>query len=218
LLFADRMRRLGIAALALLVALVAAPAVAGADGIYFTEGFGATRFDDDLGQRVDRATRLRVSLGFRSGQTAVEAWIGGDLADGASSAAQQPSAMTYGLDVKRIFRIAGRLEGYVRGSMSRMAIEAGSPLEGYSGRGLGVGTGVQVKGKLPAITLLYLPLALVCLVPDACRKMGPMATVALFVDQGYDFYRLHRDGRWDAPSIDAEATRWTFGFAIGSDF
>jgi hypothetical protein len=44
--------------------------------------------------------------------------------------------------------------------------------------------------------------------------MGPRATVAAFLDQGYDFYRLHGPGR----TIDAEVTRWTLGFAIGSDF
>lgn len=203
--------RLGIAAA--VVCLLAVPCPARADGIYFSEGFGGAKIEDELGRFTDGGFRLRWSLGYRAKQLSLEAWLGLDLPAEADVAAQDPELMTYGLDAKYAFPLAGRLEVYLRGSMSRMEIDTGS-LSGYGGRGLGVGTGLQIKGKAPALLLLYPPAALVCLIPDACKRMGPRATVAVFVDQGYDFYRLHGPGA----SIDAQVTRWTLGFAVGSDF
>lgn len=207
--------------LALLTTLVGAAAPARADGVYFTEGFGGTRFENELGQFVDGAFRLRLSMGFRARRIAVEGFIGGDLSDGNANVVPEgraPDTFTYGLDVKYNVPISRLWEVYFRGSASRMSID-GSLLDGYSGRGLGVGTGLQVKGKAPLLGMFYPPLLLVCVVSDACKrgKLGPNGTIAAFIDQGYDFYRLH-DGQGTRGSIDAEATRWTIGFAIGSDF
>ena len=203
--------RLGIAAVVCLV--LAVPAPARADGLYFTESFGGAKTDNELARFTDGGFRIKWALGYRAKRVALEAWLGLDLPAEADVAAQDPELMTYGLDAKYAFRIAGRLEAYARGSMSRMEVDTGS-LTGYGGRGLGVGTGLQIKGKAPWVLLIYPPAALVCLIPDTCKKMGPKATVAVFVDQGYDFYRLHGPG----PAIDAEVTRWTLGFAVGGDF
>ncbi len=205
--------------LALLVTLLCAASPSRADGLYFTEGFGGTKFENELSQWVDGAFRIRVALGVRMERFSVEGFIGGDIADnGYYDAPQEPETFTYGLDLKYNMPISQRWEVYVRGSASRMSID-GSGLDGYSGRGLGVGTGLQVKGKAPLLGLLYPPLLITCVVSDLCRrgKLGPQGTIAAFVDQGYDFYRLH-DGRGTRGAVDVEATRWTIGFAIGSDF
>ena len=204
--------------LAAFAAFALAPAPARADGLYFSESFGGTRFDNELGAYADDAFRLRIALGFRARKTSVEVWVGGDLNEGAGSALPEsspPDPFTYGLDVKRAFALGGPFEAYLRGSASRMSIDT-STLAGYSGRGLGVGTGLQVKAKAPLVALLYPPIALACLVPGVCKKLGPRGTIALVVDQGYDFYRLHHPRR--GATIDVEARRWTFGFAIGADF
>ncbi len=204
--------RLGIAAAAVLVTLsIAAPARAG--GLYVSEGFGGTRIENDLGRYVDGAVRIRVALGYRADKIALEAWAGADIAAEPIDGPAEPDLVTWGLDIKRAVRLSRFLEVYVRGSMSKMAIDDGD-LAGYGGRGLGFGTGIQLKGKAPILTLLYWPAAVICAVLDSCKSLGPRATIALFADQGYDFYRLHGPGR----SYDVEATRWTFGLAVGGDF
>jgi hypothetical protein len=205
-------RRLALLPLALAL-LVLSPRPARADGLYFTEAFGGSKIRNELGGFVDGAAHVHAGLGFRARNTSVEGWFGVDI-DSDLDTFGEVSPLTYGLDLKHAFRVTGRLEAYVRGSVSRMQISDGV-LAGYGGRGLGVGTGLQVKGKAPALALLYPPIALVCLIPGVCKSMGPMATVALYVDQGYDFYRLHDE---DRSSIDAEATRWRVGFAVGMDF
>jgi hypothetical protein len=210
------MRRLVLVPLAVGLLLVTARP-ARADGLYFTEAFGGSKIKNELGNFVDSAVSMHVGLGYRANRTSFEAWLGGDLADDQSygyDGPAEPSPFLYGLDVKHAFRLSTHLEVYLRGSMSRMQIDEG-PLSGYSGRGLGAGTGIQHKGKAPLLMLLYPPIALVCLIPNVCKKLGPKATVALYYDQGYDFYRLHDPGR---SSIDAEAVRWRIGFAIGMDF
>ncbi len=200
--------------------LVAAAAPAHADGLYFTESFGGATFKNQFAAHSHGGTRIRAGFGYRGGRTSVEAWFGADISDPGATAAFDapvpPSPSELGLDVKYAFPLASHLETYLRGSMSKMQIADGSSLDGYEGRGLGFGAGVQVKGHAPLLTLLYPPISLICLIPDTCSKsLGPMATVSLFFDEGYDFYRLHDPGQ---PSIDVEATRWTIGFAVGSDF
>ena len=210
LLFPQPMR-LGIVATVIVLAALAAPARA--DGVYFSESFGGAKVEDELAAHTDGGFRIRWAIGYRARQVALEAWLGLDLAAEADTTSLDPDLMTYGLDAKYAFRLGGPFEVYLRGSMSRMEIDAGA-LAGHDGRGLGIGTGIQVKGKAPLLALLYPPAAIACLFPNVCKKLGPRATIAAFVDQGYDFYRLHGRG----PSIDAEVTRWTLGFAIGSDF
>lgn len=217
--------RSGIAAAALASVLAVStlsPAAARADGLYFSESIGGTSFRNEIGAHVDGAVRMRLAIGYRSGDTSIEGWFGADLATGHEPVAidvYSPDLVALGLDVKRAFRVTDWLELYGRASLSRIEADGGT-ISGWSGRGLGVGTGAQIKGKVPIVGLLYTPLLIACVVSDVCArgKLGPRATAALFIDQGYDFYRLHRGGEWGAGSIDAEATRWTIGFAVGSDF
>lgn len=209
-----------LAAAAVLVASLAAAAPAHADGIYFSESFGGSKINDELGAYVDDAVRIKVALGYRAARVSFEGWIGGDIADEDYSAIPEdtaPSPFTYGMDLKYHFPISRYLEAYVRGSASRMEIDEGS-LGYHAGRGLGIGTGLKIEGRIPLITMLYLPTALICVASDWCKrgKLGPMGSISLFVDQGYDFYRLHKPS--GGATIDAAVTRWTIGFAMGSDF
>lgn len=212
------MRRLGTAAALALALLLAHQSTARADGLYFTEGFGGTKFDNELAAYEDGAFHLHVGAGYRASRFSFEVWWGLDDGDGGAQTPSSPNPATYGMDFKYAAPITRRIELYARASISRMEVMDGV-LDGYGGRGLGVGTGAQIKGKVPFVTMLYPPLMIICAVSKICEqgKLGPRGTVALYVDQGYDFYRLHRE--WDSfGAIDAEARRWSIGFALGSDF
>jgi hypothetical protein len=212
----------------LLVCATAAPALA--DGAYFSESFGGTHVKDELGAKLPGAFRFRVAGGYRFGQWAIEGWFAGDLGmDGAVHDGQPgalppcsgpgcdgpvrtqsydyTSLLTYGLDVKYLKRVSPNLEIYLRGSVSHGVLDS----EDYGGRGLGIGAGIQLKGKVPAAGLLFWPLFF--------TNWGPKMTAAVFLDDGFDFYRLHPGGDLRAtPAIDAQLTHLTLGFAVGSDF
>lgn len=201
-----------------LAALVAwHPRAARADGFYYTESVGGTKIKDELGNHVDSALRVRISLGTRQGSWALEAWLAGDisleLADGDrySYRNHDASLMQYGLDLKYLQPLSEHFEVYLRGSMSRAVTDHMHGLDDYAGRGLGVGAGIQVKGKVRALGFLAWPLFF--------TGWGPKVTAALFIDDGYDFYRLHKHGDLqNGAAIDAQLTHMTFGFAVGSDF
>jgi hypothetical protein len=215
------MRRPGMLALCLALAvplLLTHPAAA--DGLYFSEGFGGTKFENELGGFTGGAFRIRVALGYRAKRVAVEAFFGGDVSTEAYTSPGEPDLVSYGLDAKYLFPISKHIEVYLRGSMSRAMIDEyeSSELDGYAGRGLGIGTGVQLKGRAPLLTMFFWPAAVLCASTGSCKKLGPEATFAIYLDQGYDFYRLHGAGSRAGRAVDAEATRWTLGFAIGADF
>lgn len=67
--------------------------------------------------------------------------------------------------------------------------------------------GNSAKGKVRALGFMFWPLFF--------SGIGPKVTAAVYVDNGYEFYRLHRSGD---RSIDAQLTNLTLGFAVGSDF
>lgn len=198
-----------------LVVLCAIAAPAAADGFYFTESFGATKVHDQLGAYMpDTDFRLRVSLGTRRGRWSLEGYVAGDIgsyvttpnADGGYACCGAPSLTSYGLDLKYLSPITRHIEVYLRGSATEGAL-TGAGLDGYAGRGLGIGAGVQLKGKVPVIGLLWWPLFF--------TNWGPKMTGAIFIDDGYEFYRFHRDG---SSSIDAQLSHLTFGFSAGTDF
>lgn len=70
--------------------------------------------------------------------------------------------------------------------------------------------GLQLKGKGSVLGLLAWPLFFLI-------RKGPMMTAAIYLDEGYDFYRLHSGNRIH-DAIDAQLTHFTLGFAVGSDF
>ena len=213
-----RFAPLAAVAAAALAALTAAPRPAAADGSYFTMGFGPGDVGDELRDYTGTTFRIRAGAGHRVGNVAVEAFLGGDIFDDYSLS----EAGTVGVDVKYILPLSDHFQGYVRGSASRMSTTIGSGYDdcyscgptyyeghSYAGRGLGAGAGLQLRGKVRAIGFLYWPLFFV--------PAGPKVNAALYVDHGYDFYRLHPDdGR--GGTIDAKLYRWTFGFNVGQDF
>jgi hypothetical protein len=113
----------------------------------------------------------------------------------------------WGVDLKYFAPIAQHLEGYVHGSMSSARADGG--LEGYAGRGLGGGAGIQLKGRVRALGFLAWPLFF--------APWGPKVAASLWLDTSYEMYRLHAPGPAPGPSIDGQLTHVTFGFSIGSD-
>jgi hypothetical protein len=199
-----------------LVCLCAAATTAAADGIYFTESFGGFKAKDEVAPYLPGGVAFRLTGGLRQKNLAVEAWIGAAIADnGYTQEGPRPlrdprlepftSLTMYGLDVKFLNPVSKHVELYLRGSMSA-AIGEGA-LEGWAGRGLGLGAGAQLKGKVRALGFLWAPLFF--------TGIGPKVTGALWIDQGYDFYRLHGP---TPTAIDAQLTQIRVGFAIGSDF
>ncbi|MCE9578680.1 MAG: hypothetical protein K8W52_36480 [Deltaproteobacteria bacterium] len=195
-----------------------------ADGVYFSEGFGTGAVRNELSNDVDSGTfRLRVAAGYKAGHWATEVFLAPEFM--ANRYGNDPIALGYGIDLKRIQPVSQHVSLYLRGSMSRMVINDtvtavydappcidwcggyGSGLDGASGRGLGVGVGAQISGKVPVLGLLAWPLFF--------TNYGPKMTGGVFLEDSYDFYRLQKPG---GGTVDASITRWTFGVSAGSDF
>jgi len=194
-----------------LVALLLLTSVARADGWYFTEGVGGTSVKDDLAKDMPGAVNIRLSVGHRMGHWAVDGFlslhINDNLAYTRDTYEEPPSLMSGGVDVKYIQPLASHLEVYLRGSASIAALDGWD--RGYSGRGLGIGAGIQLKGKGSMWGLLFWPAFFLV-------KTGPKMTGALWLDDGYEYYRFH--GRNDGQVINAQLTHITFGYAVGTDF
>jgi hypothetical protein len=185
--------------------LASVSSTASADGFYYSEGFGGARVHDELSAFLPDAARIRVAIGMRHREWAYEGWFAANLNTEAYSD-QRPDLVTGGLDIKYIQPVASHLEVYLRGSAMVGGLEGGG-MDSFSGRGLGVGAGVQLKGKGSILGLLWWPLFF--------TKVGPKMTAALWLDSGYEFYRLHGD---KPTAIDSQLSTLTFGFALGSDF
>jgi len=193
--------------LALVIALAAARTAA-ADGIYFTERIGGAKVTNDLAAYTEGGPQFAVALGMRADRWALEGFMGALIDDsfGDPERRQHVHGLAiYGLDLKYINPIADHFELYLRGRMSAAMAQQG--LQGWEGRGLGAGAGIQLKGKVRALGFLWAPLFF--------TGIGPKVTGALYLDTGYDFYRLHGPR---PTAIDAEITSVTVGWVIGSDF
>lgn len=187
---------------ALVLVLVLSAASARADGLYYFEGVGGTKVHDELSAYMTDAVNVRVGVGMRRHAWAYELFLGGHIN---TAFDDNTTLMTGGLNIKYIQPLASHLEVYLRGSAS---LGGGSQaLEGWSGRGLGAGAGIQLKGKGSVLGLLWWPLFF--------THVGPRMTAALWLDTGYEFYRLHGD---KPTAIDAQLSTVTLGFALGSDF
>ena len=221
-----------------LLLICATTAAATADGLYASESFGGTDVKDQLASSMSSAFRIRFAVGYRHRNWAVEGWfagaltLGGDHAsdgggydgsspnpelpgscgpsrcghDHASGASVHDALFTYGVDVKYLQPVARHVELYLRGGLSRGILDGNA----YAGRGLGVGAGVQLKGKVRALGFLFWPLFF--------TSWGHKVTAAVFLEDGFEFYRLHKGGVVGAGSIDAQLNHLTLGFAVGSDF
>ena len=203
-----------VTALAAATTLMTAIAPARADGHYFTFGAGPDSVTDELGAFTGDGGHVRLAVGHRFGAFAVEGFIAPQFLDEKATV----EGVSYGVDVRYVVPLTSGVQGYVRGSMSRMSLHDyswegdGRALAGAaerSGRGLGGGVGVQLRGKVRALGFLYWPFFFL--------PLGPKVDAALYVDHGVDFYRLHDvDDRTDA--LDAKITRFTIGFNVGKDF
>jgi hypothetical protein len=212
------MRRLALAAA---VAVLAAPGLAAADGTYFSFGMGPTSIKDELASQTgDDGLRVRLAVGHRLGNLAFEGFLAPEFFD------LFTTALATGVDARYILPISSGLQVYVRGSMSRLSTTlgggddyastryggcCGDSLGGrdYAGNGLGGGVGVQLRGRVRALGFLYWPLFFI--------PAGPKVNAALYIDHGYDYYRLQpADSRYS--TIDAKVSRLTFGFNVGADF
>lgn len=195
--------------------LALAPPAARGDGLYVSEAFGAGAASGDLASTVGTTLHVRVGLGVRIGVLAIEPWVlselqtdrdgawlrlvGGDPAPGTADLS------VYGVDAKLVVPVERRVAAYFRTGPS--VVEGLGALDGYAGRGIGFGGGVQLTGKIRALGFLWAPLLFV--------KRGPMATGALFIDAGWDFYRLDRAG---AATLHGRLAHVCVGFAIGQSF
>lgn len=211
-------------ALVALLVLAASVSTASADGLYFSEGLGGTRVHDELSAFLPDAFHARVAIGLRHREWAYELFFAGHFntqIDTYGQTANETNLATGGLSVKYIQPIAPHLELYLRGTASFGATD--QDLQGYSGRGLGAGAGIQLKGKGSVLGLLWWPLFFL--------KQGPRMTAALWLDSGYEFYRLQpgdgrhgnaasveRAGLRPGNAIDGQLSTLTMGFALGSDF
>jgi hypothetical protein len=197
--------------LAIVVVLAAATTSAHADGFYYTEGFAGVKVRDELSAYYpDGAMRIRLGIGMRRGNLAFEGYMGGlvnlNVGYEPDGGHETGELMIYGLDVKYLQTMSPHVEVYLRGGLG--GAEGSGGLTDYSGRSLGVGAGIQVKRKGSIFGLLFWPLFFLDL-------PGPKMTGALWLDAGYDFYRLHGP----APTaIDASLHSLGGGLAIGSDF
>jgi hypothetical protein len=190
----------------LVVASVADVTAAHADGFYDAESFGVAETHDDIHRSLANAFDVRLGIGMRIGNLAVEPWLAADrnLTDGDG----RVDLGSWGLDFKYLTSLTTalpHLEVYVRGGFG-VAQPTGT-LEGYSGRGGGMGAGIQLSGKVRALGFLWTPLFFL--------HRGPMVTGAIYIDDGLDIYSLHRPGD---PSITVELVHLSVGFAVGSAF
>jgi len=200
--------------LAAIVALALAGGVARADGAYVTESFGVAS-GSGLGGMLGTPLHLRLAIGMRLGNLAIEPWIVSDLQtdrDGAilglAGGEPRPGAAdvnSMGLDARYIVALHDHVAVFGRGGP--MVSDGTGALAGYHGRGIGVAAGAQLTGKVRALGFLWAPLFFV--------KRGPMMTGALLIDAGYDFVFLRMPG---APAIDARIGHVSVGFAVGSAF
>lgn len=129
---------------------------------------------------------------------------GGEPADG------RADLELYGFALRAIAplyraRSGERIEGYLRVGPS--IVSGTGMLDSYRGLGVGASAGVQLTGKVRALGFLWAPLFFM--------KKGPKVSGSLFLDQGWDFVRLERDGE---DTIRARVGHVSIGFAVGSTF
>ena len=201
---------------AAVVAILAPAGTAHADdGAYVTESFGVATSRGRLSGVLGTPLHLRLAVGMRLGNVAIEPWILSDMQTdrvgafgGLAGGEPRPGTAdvnTMGLDAKYIVDIDRHVAMYARGGP--LVADGNGALAGYHGRGIGVAAGAQLTGRVRALGFLWAPLFFV--------KRGPMVTGALLVDAGYDYYFLRMPG---APAVDARIGHLSIGFAVGSAF
>lgn len=203
-----------LAALVLASGLAATATPARADGHYFSFGVGSSSVSDELASVAGDGARLRMAIGHRFGHLAVEGFLAPEFLDEQGDI----EGIGYGVDVRYVVPLVSGVQGYVRGSMSKLTLhdyafdtesQALGGTDERSGRGLGGGVGLQLRGRVRALGFLYWPFFFL--------PLGPKTNAAIYVDHGVDFYRL-QDTSGRTGALDAKLTRFTIGFNVGSDF
>jgi hypothetical protein len=190
------------------------------DGYYFTQAVGVGIARGELQPLVGRSIQTRLAVGARVRWLAFEPWIRSDLQldregafkgiVGGEPADGRADLEAYGLDLKLIGPLyraptGERVEAYVRGGASYTG--GTGMLERHGGVGYGAAAGIQISGKVRALGFLWSPLFFV--------KRGPKVTGSLYLDQGYDFYRMRDDS---GNTVTARVGHVSVGFAVGSGF
>lgn len=204
--------------LAWVIASVVAGSVATAradDGFYAEQTVGVARGHGKLAGPVGTTFHSRLGIGMRLGDFAIEPWLGSSMQLdrtgafhgllGGEPAEGKADLSAIGLDAKYIHALDHRLAMFVRAGP--LVAEGTGALAGYRGRGIGMGGGMQLTGKVRALGFLWAPLFF--------TKRGPMVTGALFLDVGYDATFLRSTGR---PPIDDGVAHLSLGFAMGTKF
>jgi hypothetical protein len=210
-----RRPRLATASLVVAAIAVTSSGAARADGAYIDESFGVASTQGRLAGMLGNPMHLRLGVGMRLGDFAIEPWLLSDLQTdrigafkglvGGDPAVGSADLNAMGIDLKYIVPIDPHLDVFVRGGP--LTADGNGSLTGYAGRGLGFGGGAQITGKVRALGFLWSPLFFL--------KRGPLVTGSLFLDAGYDFYFLRMPG--GAP-IDTRVGHVSIGFAVGSAF
>lgn len=197
------------------LALVLAASTAHADGFYYSQSYGISSARGDGADVLGKSLQVRIALGWRFGALTVGPLISGNIAVqrddaylgfiGGDPPMGDSDLESYGLDARYHATIRDHLVMYVRGG-PRFARAEGA-LDGYSGFGAGVATGVQLTGRVRALGFLFLPLFF--------AKKGPLITASVFVDESVDWYSLSAR---DMPALTMPLVGTSIGIAAGSHF
>lgn len=196
-------------------ALAVTAGTARADGFYYGQSYGISDARADGTSMLGASLQLRVQLGWRWGAWSVGPWFAGHLAvprDGSTFSIvggdPRPGDSDFesiGADARYNAIIREHLSAYVRfGPRIGRGIGA---LDGYSGAGFGVGTGVQLSGKVRALGFVFAPLFFM--------KHGPTINACLYLDQNVDYYSLSADRM---PTLSMPLVGTSIGIGAGSYF
>lgn len=205
--------RTALLSIATFAMVTASSGTAQADSWYFTESFGGAGMGDELGEYFSADAAVRLSVGHTIGRWAVGGFIQGTFLTGRRWLERDYySLTTFGVDVKRYYRLSRVWRGYLRGGLSRTEMSDGGwrdeyGLGEYGGRSLHYGGGLQASGKVRALGFLFWPLFF--------AKVGPKVSASVFVDVNRHVMRLHHDR---GPSLDGRLTTMMVGFKIGGGF
>jgi hypothetical protein len=186
-----------------------------ADGFYYSQSYGISSARGDGAPSLGESLQLRIAFGWRidaftfgpvlgvnmavQRDDAYFGFVGGDPTMGDSD------LKTYGFDARYHGALTNNLVMYVRGG-PRYASGLGA-LDGYSGFGVGGGTGVQLTGRVRALGFLF--------VPAFFLKKGPMVTASVFLDESVEWYQLNRA---TMPGLSMPLVGTAVGIAAGSHF
>jgi hypothetical protein len=199
-----------LAALALLVA--ASPVYA--DGFYYSQSYGVSSARGEGAAPLGASLQLRIAFGWRFGPVTVGPVLGENMAVerdnafygiGGEPIMGDSDLDVYGFDGRYHGKLTENLVLYVRGG-PRYGRGTGD-LDGFTGWGIGGGTGVQLTGRVRALGFLFLPAFFM--------KKGPMITASLFLDESVEWYRLRADGM---PDVSTPIVGTAIGIAAGSHF